>query len=71
MQRKRYRRGAQITAIRQHWESAVKAAEESLATAKKDFRETYLKKYSFVDGDGALGVGRQILAQGDPLYGGW
>lgn len=46
-------------------ESAVKAAEESLATAKKDFRETYLKKYSFVDGNGALGVGRQILAQGD------
>ena len=45
--------------------SAVKAAEESLATAKKNFRETYLKKYSFVDGDGALGVGRQILAQGD------
>lgn len=46
-------------------ESAVKAAEESLATAKKNFRETYLKKYSFVDGNGALGVGRQILAQGD------
>ncbi|MEH8058836.1 YadA-like family protein [Gallibacterium anatis] len=46
-------------------ESAVKAAEERLATAKKDFRETYLKKYSFVDGNGALGVGRQILAQGD------
>lgn len=46
-------------------ESAVKAAEESLATAKKAFRETYLKKYSFVDGNGALGVGRQILAQGD------
>lgn len=46
-------------------ENAVKAAEESLATAKKNFRETYLKKYSFVDGDGALGVGRQILAQGD------
>ena len=46
-------------------ESAVKAAEERLATAKKDFRETYLKKYSFVDGDGALGVGRQILAQGN------
>ncbi|WP_303059475.1 YadA-like family protein [Veillonella magna] len=45
--------------------SAVKAAEESLATAKKNFRETYLTKYSFVDGDGALGVGRQILAQGD------
>ncbi|WP_230594942.1 YadA-like family protein [Gallibacterium anatis] len=45
--------------------SAVKAAEESLATAKKNFRETYLKKYSFVDGNGALGVGRQILAQGD------
>lgn len=45
--------------------SAVKAAEERLATAKKNFRETYLKKYSFVDGDGALGVGRQILAQGD------
>ncbi|MFU2143676.1 YadA-like family protein [Gallibacterium anatis] len=45
--------------------SAVKAAEESLATAKKDFRETYLTKYSFVDGNGALGVGRQILAQGD------
>lgn len=46
-------------------ESAVKAAEESLATAKKNFRETYLTKYSFVDGNGALGVGRQILAQGD------
>ncbi|KGQ58910.1 YadA-like family protein [Gallibacterium anatis] len=46
-------------------ESAVQAAEESLATAKKNFRETYLKKYSFVDGNGALGVGRQILAQGD------
>uniref|UniRef100_UPI00258ED948 ESPR-type extended signal peptide-containing protein n=1 Tax=uncultured Veillonella sp. TaxID=159268 RepID=UPI00258ED948 len=46
-------------------ESAVKAAEETLATAKKDFRKTYLTKYSFVDGDGALGVGRQILAQGD------
>lgn len=46
-------------------ESAVKAAEERLATAKKDFRKTYLTKYSFVDGDGALGVGRQILAQGD------
>ena len=46
-------------------ESAVKAAEESLATAKKDFRKTYLTKYSFVDGNGALGVGRQILAQGD------
>nr|WP_230589736.1 YadA-like family protein [Gallibacterium anatis] len=46
-------------------ESAVKAAEESLATAKKAFRETYLKKYSFVDGNGAIGVGRQILAQGD------
>ncbi|MEH8055171.1 ESPR-type extended signal peptide-containing protein, partial [Gallibacterium anatis] len=45
--------------------SAVKAAEERLEAAKKDFRETYLKKYSFVDGDGALGVGRQILAQGD------
>ncbi|MBD8976241.1 ESPR-type extended signal peptide-containing protein [Veillonella magna] len=45
--------------------SAVKAAEESLAAAKKAFRETHLKKYSFVDGDGALGVGRQILAQGD------
>ncbi|MEH8025483.1 YadA-like family protein [Gallibacterium anatis] len=45
--------------------SAVKAAEERLATAKKNFRETYLKKYSFIDGDGALGVGRQILAQGD------
>ncbi|MEH8032823.1 YadA-like family protein [Gallibacterium anatis] len=46
-------------------EDAVKAAEKSLAAAKKTFRETYLKKYSFVDGDGALGVGRQILAQGD------
>ncbi|MFU2136934.1 YadA-like family protein [Gallibacterium anatis] len=46
-------------------ESNVKAAEKSLATAKKDFRDTYLKKYSFVDGDGALGVGRQILAQGN------
>ena len=46
-------------------ESAVKAAEESLSAAKKDFRKTYLTKYSFVDGDGALGVGRQILAQGD------
>lgn len=46
-------------------QQAVKTAEESLATAKKNFRETYLKKYSFVDGDGALGVGRQILAQGD------
>ena len=46
-------------------ESAVKAAEESLSAAKKAFRETYLTKYSFVDGDGALGVGRQILAQGD------
>ncbi|WP_231128966.1 hypothetical protein [Gallibacterium anatis] len=46
-------------------ESAVQAAEESLETAKKNFRETYLKKYSFVDGNGALGVGRQILAQGD------
>ena len=46
-------------------ESNVKAAEKSLATAKKDFRDTYLKKYSFVDGNGALGVGRQILAQGD------
>ncbi|MBM6824346.1 ESPR-type extended signal peptide-containing protein, partial [Veillonella magna] len=45
--------------------SAVKAAEESLSAAKKAFRETYLTKYSFVDGDGALGVGRQILAQGD------
>ena len=46
-------------------ESAMKAAEEKLAAAKKAFRETYLKKYSFVDGNGALGVGRQILAQGD------
>ena len=46
-------------------QQAVKAAEESLATAKKAFRETYLTKYSFVDGDGALGVGRQILAQGN------
>ncbi|MFU2128283.1 YadA-like family protein [Gallibacterium anatis] len=45
--------------------SAVKAAEESLSAAKKAFRKTYLTKYSFVDGDGALGVGRQILAQGD------
>ncbi|MFU2131098.1 YadA-like family protein [Gallibacterium anatis] len=46
-------------------ERAVKDAEESLSAAKKDFRKTYLTKYSFVDGDGALGVGRQILAQGD------
>lgn len=46
-------------------EANVKTAEESLATAKKNFRKTYLTKYSFVDGDGALGVGRQILAQGD------
>ncbi|OBX01888.1 hypothetical protein QV05_03995 [Gallibacterium genomosp. 1] len=46
-------------------EANVKTAEESLATAKKKFREKYLSKYSFVDGDGALGVGRQILAQGD------
>ena len=46
-------------------EANVKTAEESLATAKKHFRETYLTKYSFVDGNGALGVGRQILAQGD------
>ena len=46
-------------------QQAVKTAEESLAAAKKNFRETYLTKYSFVDGDGALGVGRQILAQGD------
>ncbi|MFU2123035.1 YadA-like family protein [Gallibacterium anatis] len=46
-------------------EANVKTAEESLAAAKKDFREKYLKKYSFVDGNGALGVGRQILAQGD------
>ncbi|MFU2120569.1 YadA-like family protein [Gallibacterium anatis] len=46
-------------------ESAVKVAEERLEAAKKTFRETYLKKYSFVDGNGALGVGRQILAQGD------
>ncbi|KGQ67645.1 YadA-like family protein [Gallibacterium anatis] len=46
-------------------ESVVKVAEERLEAAKKTFRETYLKKYSFVDGNGALGVGRQILAQGD------
>ncbi|WP_288761096.1 ESPR-type extended signal peptide-containing protein [uncultured Veillonella sp.] len=44
---------------------AVKAAEESLAAAKKEFRKNYLSKYSFVEGEGALGVGRQILAQGD------
>lgn len=46
-------------------ESAVKTAEESLAAAKKEFRKNYLSKYSFVEGEGALGVGRQILAQGD------
>ncbi|WP_081034569.1 ESPR-type extended signal peptide-containing protein, partial [Gallibacterium anatis] len=46
-------------------EANVDAAEKSLAAAKKDFREKYLKKYSFVEGEGALGVGRQILAQGD------
>ena len=46
-------------------ESAVQAAEKSLAAAKKEFRKNYLSKYSFVEGEGALGVGRQILAQGD------
>ena len=46
-------------------ESAVKAAEKLLADTKKTFREKYLKKYSFVDGNGALGIGRQILAKGD------
>ncbi|MDK9560581.1 YadA-like family protein [Gallibacterium anatis] len=46
-------------------ESAMKAAEERLATAKKEFREKYLSKYSFVEGEAALGVGRKILAQGD------
>lgn len=46
-------------------ESTVKTAEESLAAAKKEFRKNYLSKYSFVEGKGALGVGRQILAQGD------
>ena len=46
-------------------ESAVNAAEGSLAAAKKDFRKNYLSKYSFVEGEGALGVGRQILAQGN------
>ncbi|KGQ29373.1 ESPR-type extended signal peptide-containing protein [Gallibacterium anatis] len=40
-------------------------AEASLATAKQKFREKYLSKYSFVDGNGALGIGRQILAKGD------
>ncbi|KGQ34779.1 hypothetical protein JP34_06780 [Gallibacterium anatis] len=39
--------------------------ENKLATAKKEFRKKYLSKYSFVEGNGALGVGRQILAQGD------
>ncbi|KGQ36843.1 YadA-like family protein [Gallibacterium anatis] len=46
-------------------EDNVKTAEESLATAKKEFRKKYLSEYSFVEGNGALGVGRQILAQGD------
>ena len=46
-------------------ESAVKAAEERLATAKKEFRKNYLSEYSFVEGEAALGVGRKILAQGD------
>ena len=46
-------------------EANVKTAEESLAAAKKEFRKNYLSKYSFVEGEGALGVGRQILAQGD------
>ncbi|WIM83839.1 YadA-like family protein [Gallibacterium anatis] len=46
-------------------EANVKTAEESLAAAKKEFRKKYLSKYSFVEGNGALGVGRQILAQGD------
>lgn len=46
-------------------EAKVNAAEERLATAKKEFREKYLSEYSFVEGEGALGVGRQILAQGD------
>lgn len=46
-------------------EANVKTAEKSLAAAKKEFREKYLSKYSFVEGEGALGVGRQILAQGD------
>ncbi|BFQ94079.1 YadA-like family protein [Gallibacterium anatis] len=46
-------------------ESAVKAAEERLATAKKEFRTNYLSEYSFVEGEAALGVGRKILAQGD------
>ncbi|WIM81517.1 YadA-like family protein [Gallibacterium anatis] len=44
---------------------AVDDAEASLATAKQKFREKYLSKYSFVDGNGALGIGRQILAKGD------
>ncbi|KGQ27770.1 hypothetical protein JP33_00840 [Gallibacterium anatis CCM5995] len=39
--------------------------EKELATAKKEFRKNYLSKYSFVEGEGALGVGRKILAQGD------
>ncbi|WP_288191158.1 ESPR-type extended signal peptide-containing protein, partial [uncultured Veillonella sp.] len=46
-------------------EANVKTAEESLAATKKEFRKKYLSKYSFVEGNGALGVGRQILAQGD------
>ncbi|WAX70832.1 YadA-like family protein [Gallibacterium anatis] len=46
-------------------EDNVKTAEESLAAAKKEFRKKYLSEYSFVEGNGALGVGRQILAQGD------
>ncbi|WP_196247132.1 YadA-like family protein [Gallibacterium anatis] len=46
-------------------EANVKTAEESLAAAKKEFRKNYLSKYSFVEGEGALGVGRQILAQGN------
>ncbi|WKS97124.1 YadA-like family protein [Gallibacterium anatis] len=46
-------------------ENKLTAYEKELATAKKEFRTNYLSKYSFVEGNGALGVGRQILAKGD------
>ncbi|KGQ34423.1 hypothetical protein P375_00865 [Gallibacterium genomosp. 2] len=52
------------TSDKETLEADVKAAEESLAAAKKAFREEYLKNYSFVEGEAALGVGRQILAKG-------
>ncbi|MGY6773093.1 YadA-like family protein [Gallibacterium sp. ZY190522] len=46
-------------------ENKLTEYKEELATAKKEFRKNYLSGYSFVEGEAALGVGRQILAQGD------